>query len=451
MRWLQCRRRRTSVANPKDSVCRCSTWFCLLLSFGVCIDHVIAANPPPPVLDGSSAEFGEVPKVPAGMPVFPTQDALDLSPEQLVRASLPWQGMDTPWRSPGGAGAVGNAWRLSKVARTNFARREPWDVDSDVNQDAPFDNSQDAPVAGHPPPYYIGDGDFDQNKKMNDPSWTRVVLAPPLLPNGPAQYGHGYKPPGYYPNPFNRKDATFLELGSRMRQRLSHGALRPHGRHNLRGSSAENRGLAAAAALPLALLQTRESSPATAEDPGDFNAIYRDGFPGVVGAPAEFDPSNPSQTTPSMGPAAPKLARTQDLYYRNYDTSLAHNFMGNAGDPHDMMMPPLNVITGGPFRYAADPKGLIVALHYANSGGKKALLAHASDPIPVSMYPDDMPPAYAAGGLYPPKPPKPMFGGSDGPDDRLGGSGSSQQGPTFGGGPTPSFFGSAAAPAYAPM
>eukprot|EP00938_MAST-03A_sp_MAST-3A-sp1_P003848 g3848.t1 len=175
----------------------------LLLGILILPSQIFCMNPENPALD-SNPEFGDVPKVPAGVPVFPRQEMMNLSPEQLVRASLPWQGMDTPWRQPGGPGAVGNAWRLSKFARANFARREPWDTDQDVSQDAPFDNSQEAPVPGHPPPYYIGDGDEDAGKKLPDPTWQRIVMAPPLLPNQPAQYGHGYKPAGYYRHPFKK-------------------------------------------------------------------------------------------------------------------------------------------------------------------------------------------------------------------------------------------------------
>jgi len=481
MRGLQCQQRRGGrkvyVASSKVRVLRRRTWSCLFISI-LCVAPVHSANPPPPVLDGSTAEYGEIPKVPAGMPVFPTQDPLDLSPEQLVRASLPWQGQDTPWRQPGGAGAVGNAWRLSKFARQNFARREPWDVDADINQDAPFDNAQDAPVAGHPPPYYIGDGDFDQNKKMNDPTWTRIIHAPPLLPNGPAQYGHGYKPPGYYPHPFARlgteggENQAFLELGSHVKRRLLRGS-RAQGRGRLHGGSSwlgqeqmvrrlESGATAAirfTAAPAMSLLQTSAGGD---DDDEPINAVYRDGFPGVVGAPAEFDPSNPKMTTPDEGPSSPKRAPVQDLYYQNYDSTMMHLFMGNAGDPHDMMMPPVKAITGGPFRYTADPKGLAVAL-FSND---KTSLGSADDPLPVAAYPDDMPPAYAAGGLYPPKPPKPMFGGDDDGDAFLGlgslqpsgmpaGAGGPGRQPqlssTYSGGPAPSYFGAVTSPAYAPM
>jgi len=358
----------------------------LVLSLALLLRHAVGVeqNPPPPALD-SNAEFGDVPKVPAGVPVFPKQEMMNLSPEQLVRASLPWQGMDTPWRQPGGPGAVGNAWRLSKFARMNYARREPWDTDRDVDQDAPFDNSISAPVAMHPPPYYIGDGDHEANKKLNDPTWERVVLAPPLLPNGPAQYGHGYKPPGYYHHPFKRlgtstnnpvqvfleeKEKVAVAEGSRS-ERSDTTTGKPKRTH-LRGSS-------------FALLEIEETPTIT----GVSKAKPWE----VLGVPPTHWLSNPKMTTNTQFATQPISGQISSLHFDSEDTKVMSRVAPAPVTGVDMMIPP-TALSSRQF----DVKEPIEQL-------QKKFFQNL-----------DIPPAGEGGpytqdtqGLYPPRPPEPLF------------------------------------------
>ena len=330
-------------------------------------------NPENPALD-SNPEFGDVPKVPAGVPVFPRQEMMNLSPEQLVRASLPWQGMDTPWRQPGGPGAVGNAWRLSKFARANFATRQPWDTDSDVSQDAPFDNSQEAPVPGHPPPYYIGDGDHEAAKKLPDATWQRIVMAPPLLPNQPAQYGHGYKPAGYYRHPFkklgtnnNAPVQSFLEMSEN-----NNSNNRIVRKRRLRGASSF---------LELG------SKP--------IDGMVRVSIDQLVGALPEGDPTNPTRTMPMSGPPAPPMtASLNSLHFDSYDAVMMRQMMGQAGEKGDLMLPPSRHVSELPdiFRRLNEPPAP------SSNAYAKGLYLYSKYPKPLGE------------GLYPSKPPEPLFG-----------------------------------------
>ena len=358
---------------------------CLVLLFYLFGISVVAigVNPPPPAID-SNAEMGDVPKVPAGMPVFPQQEMLNLSPEQLIRASLPWQGMDTPWRQPGGPGAVGNAWRLSKFARMNYARREPWDTDTDVDQNSPFDNSVGAPVPAHPPPYYIGDGDHESNKKMNDPTWERVVIAPPLLPNGPAQYGHGYKPPGYYQHPFKRLGTSnnapvqvFLETNERT-----------EGRRALRGRKEREISTTTEDVPSVSLLEVRIGSSSSPTVDGTVGASPQD----VVGLPPKQFLANSNMVTNLAFPQSPQRAPLDSLPFMTQDTNLMRAAVPETGT--DMLMRP-------------------TALSYRTYGkngandqerAEKMIFQH------LEQTPTDAGPANYA--LYPPRPPQPLFGGA---------------------------------------
>ena len=91
-----------------------------------------AARPVRPMTDGSAGGLGTVatklddsglapiPGVPAGVPAGGDSvkvTGLNMSPEQLIKALLPWQGHDVTNEGyedvPGGNGAAGSAWRLA--------------------------------------------------------------------------------------------------------------------------------------------------------------------------------------------------------------------------------------------------------------------------------------------------------------------------------------------------
>lgn len=370
------RRRRTTKGTSRQLV----SWIVWTI---MARTSAVTNDPAPPAIDGNP-EFGDVPRVPAGVPVFPNQEMLNLSPEQLVRASLPWQGMDTPWRQPGGPGAVGNAWRLSKFARMNFARRQPWDTDTDVDQNAPFDSSVQSPVPAHPPPFVLGgDGHEEVNKKLNDPTWERIVNLPLMLPNAPAQYGHGYKPAGYYRHPFKRlgtnNDAplqSFLQIAATPRPARA--------RSMLRGSSSRR---------PRRRRREERDDPVTREDtvmldltgnPDELVGVATSSLGKIVGAPATFDPSNPiGMTQPTVLPPSPFVGPVEGLYFDNYDIKMIRQQQGSAGREGDLTLPRM-----------ARPEFT----------GANEIFKHITDPpLPIGQQ-------YGRTAMYPPKPPAPLFG-----------------------------------------
>lgn len=147
--------------------------------------------------------------VPAGVPVGGESlktETLDMMPEQLMRALMPWEGHDKLGEGyedvPGGNGAVGSAWRMQYFSKHNFHRRNPWDTGLDPSQDQPFNYSPDGMTPAHSPPYYAGDGDSPANR-ITDVGWSKFVKTPLLEPHAPAFYLHGHKPNGYYKDPYN--------------------------------------------------------------------------------------------------------------------------------------------------------------------------------------------------------------------------------------------------------
>eukprot|EP00939_MAST-03C_sp_MAST-3C-sp1_P004875 g4875.t1 len=354
----------------------------------------------PLALDGNP-EFGDVPRVPAGVPVFPKQEMMNLSPEQLVRASLPWQGMDTPWRQPGGPGAVGNAWRLSKFARMNYARREPWDMDRDTDQNAPFDNEIEAPVPSHAPPYYAGDGEQSANQKMNDPTWERVVLAPPLIPNGPAQYGHGYKPAGYYRHPFKRLGTSqnsplqvALELGERVVSagdnsagiRRSVGEDAQAYRKTNRGRRLRGRERDSSASF--LAIETKFRS-----DPPNIDGIADARPSEIVGIPPQYLSSNPKMTTNTEHLPKPIIGPLDPLYFDSQDAKQVERTAPAPTLGTDLTIPPMSLA----YTKFKDTET-------DNLRKQQQNIFRVLDSMPR---PDS---SAARRGLYPPEPPEPLFG-----------------------------------------
>jgi hypothetical protein len=172
----------------------------------------------------SGAMVEEAPTVPGekdpgaavvSTPVEPKSTALKVSPEDLVKASLPWEGMDKP----------------AMMSRGAFPRTEPWDTATDSTQHVPFGNYHTMPA--HPPPFIPGDVDHAAEhkaaaKRVDD--WVKQVHTPSMPAIGPAFYGHQLKPTGYYPNPLTRyapnlvAGTSFLQVGAAV---MAPGAARP--------------------------------------------------------------------------------------------------------------------------------------------------------------------------------------------------------------------------------
>eukprot|EP00941_MAST-03F_sp_MAST-3F-sp1_P002707 g2707.t1 len=154
---------------------------------------------------------------------------LDLNPLQLIRAMEPWrqEKMKRPNRMLGNDGLINGlkrqAWFMEKN-KHNF--RNPWDTDEDVTQNQPFHVPIEGSVPPHAPPDVLGDGDAieeDEGKEKN--VWGNTVSYQPMIFSPPAFYSHGYKPKGYYLNPYGKiqkapwEKPSFLETASKVNLR----------------------------------------------------------------------------------------------------------------------------------------------------------------------------------------------------------------------------------------
>jgi hypothetical protein len=125
--------------------------------------------------------------VPVTAPVNVKSSLLKLSPEQLVVASMPWEGMDQP----------------EAQRRAIFPRQDPWDTAPDSTMHRPFGHY--AAITAHPPPFIPGDVDTTNEElgkeRLNEQDWMRQSRVPSLPAVGPAFYGRDMKPENYYLNP----------------------------------------------------------------------------------------------------------------------------------------------------------------------------------------------------------------------------------------------------------
>eukprot|EP00750_Incisomonas_marina_P028402 INCI6703.2.p1 GENE.INCI6703.2~~INCI6703.2.p1 ORF type:complete len:411 (-),score=47.11 INCI6703.2:327-1559(-) len=129
--------------------------------------------------------------VPVLMPPAVTTDTVNISPEELVRASLPWDGMEM---------------RADDLARWNLDR---------YNEHGAGGKGVEIPVAV--PPTYHGSGDLDKQRdaQLNMDNWIHVVEAPTLPDSaGPTLYTSHQKPSGYYRNPYTVPKISFLQIDS---------------------------------------------------------------------------------------------------------------------------------------------------------------------------------------------------------------------------------------------
>lgn len=129
--------------------------------------------------------------VPVLMPPAVTTDTVSISPEELVRASLPWDGMEM---------------RADDLARWNLDR---------YNEHGAGGKGVEIPVAI--PPTYHGSGDLDKQRdaQLNMDNWIHVVEAPTLPDSaGPTLYTSHQKPSGYYRNPYTVPRISFLQIDS---------------------------------------------------------------------------------------------------------------------------------------------------------------------------------------------------------------------------------------------
>jgi hypothetical protein len=197
--------------------------------------------------------------VPAGVPLAVDEtpasqrtmsvDNLGLTPMQLIRGMEPWRprSIKAPDWSNGGEGLVMGGHRMRWFMNRNKQNiRNPWDTDEDVTQSQPFNVPLEGSVPVHSPPLFLGDGD---NPLKNSPEgrtsdWGNVVNLQQFTPFVPAFYAHGYKPTGYYKNPYN-VEQSFLQVGARAAGDRDHrldrvgrqGRLQPDGRSTSTASS----------------------------------------------------------------------------------------------------------------------------------------------------------------------------------------------------------------------
>ena len=152
----------------------------LILLASCTIQTINAAAPTRP----DEADRGAVPVT---APVNVKSTLLKLSPEQLVVASMPWEGMDQP----------------EAQRKAIFPRQDPWDTPADSTMHRPFGHY--AAIPARPPPFIPGDVDVtDENlgaERMNEQDWMRQSRVPSLPAVGPAFYGRDMKPENYYLNP----------------------------------------------------------------------------------------------------------------------------------------------------------------------------------------------------------------------------------------------------------
>jgi hypothetical protein len=127
--------------------------------------------------------------VPVLKPPAVRTSTIDVSPEELVRASLPWDGMEM---------------RKDDLARWNLDR---------YNEFGAAGKGVEIPIAV--PPIYHGSNDLDQQRdvQLNMNNWVNVVEAPAMPDSGgPTLYSSHQKPAGYYRNPYTVPLVSFFEL-----------------------------------------------------------------------------------------------------------------------------------------------------------------------------------------------------------------------------------------------
>jgi len=144
---------------------------------------------------------GNVPSqyVPVLMPPTVSTDSINVSPEELVRASLPWDGMEM---------------RADDAAR--------WHLDR-YNEHGTAGKNLEIPIAL--PPTYHGSNDLDKQRdaQLNLDNWINVVETPNLPDTaGPTLYTTHQKPAGYYRNPYTVPKISFVELSSTTAAQQSH-------------------------------------------------------------------------------------------------------------------------------------------------------------------------------------------------------------------------------------
>ena len=184
---------------------------------------IFAAAPVSPVF-AAGIRAGSAPVVPSEhdggavpvlAPVNVRTEELKLSPEQLVVASMPWEGMDKP----------------EAQRRGVFPRQNPWDSPSDSTLHRPFGHQ--ALIPPRPPPFIPGDVDVtheQQGKERYMDQWIRQSVTPSLPAMGPAYYARDMKPENYYLNPlvkhspfYSPISLRFLQTGARTAVAATHG------------------------------------------------------------------------------------------------------------------------------------------------------------------------------------------------------------------------------------
>lgn len=153
-----------------------------------------------------------------------TEDLL-ISPEALVAASLPWQGMGSPWKTP-------RAWahRQSKYKRSTSPVHNPWDVGVDEFISSGGTHSSGSAILGRPPPVIDAETRTSVQPGLEQQGY-KIVSLQPMPISGPALVAHGYKPSGSYANPLTPgaagRGAAFIQLHTRLRARAQEDPVKP--------------------------------------------------------------------------------------------------------------------------------------------------------------------------------------------------------------------------------
>ena len=325
----------------------------------------------------TSPDQADAGSIPVTAPINVRSTALKLSPEQLVVASMPWEGMDQP----------------EAQRRAIFPRQDPWDTAPDSTLHRPFGHY--AAIPARPPPFIPGDVDTNneaQGKAREAEEWMRQSIVPSLPAVGPAFYGRDSKPENYYLNPLTKHSpfavatsaiASSMSLleSSKTKNRLRHmntNTDHPSPRSTTVSSLLEIKGTgntywnqlhASSAASNLQRMQAvgvTLQSKLKLKAPNDLG--------GFSGGEASFKASKfsipPVAANLGLGGTPPQLAVLGD-------------------QKEDMTVAPRVQQFTGSMNWQKDMKD-----------GK---------PLPVRPYAQDHPAAYQQQPLWPPAPPEPLF------------------------------------------
>lgn len=160
--------------------------------------------------------------VPLLSPPTVQSEGILMSPEDLVAATLPWQGMGSPWKSP-------STWskRHPRFSRSTAPVHNPWDIGVDEFISSGGSHTSGTGLATHMPPIIADSRDLSRvpSQPTMDQMNYKTVSLQPMPISGPAMVAHGYKPTGFYADPAaGPSGVSLLQIRSRARVRAREGS-----------------------------------------------------------------------------------------------------------------------------------------------------------------------------------------------------------------------------------